>query len=242
MHVLEGESLLNDASGLVCFRFAVAAALTGTFSAPQATLTFIQLAVAGVIAGSGLTYTAMRLKHWISRRLGEEAGSQVLISLLIPFGAYELAERLGGSGILAAVAAGITMSYIRVVRWSPCNDTDATHSCVGYGSVRTERRDVRSTRRATAGNFEQRHRRRAATRSIRPLAAGGLRAGHRCRSGVSALRMGMDLFPAHRVPGDPAWRNAGRETDIAFDCSDVGCRRAWSNHIGRRAVATLGSR
>ena len=114
MHVLERESLLNDASGLVCFRFAVAAALTGTFSAPEATLIFIQLAVAGVIAGSGLTYTAMRLKHWISRRLGEEAGSQVLISLLIPFGAYELAEHLGGSGVLAAVAAGITMSYMEL--------------------------------------------------------------------------------------------------------------------------------
>ena len=114
MHVLEGESLLNDASGLVCFRFAVAAVLTGTFSAPEATLTFIQLAVVGVVAGTGLTYVAMRLKHWVSRRLGEEAGSQVLISLLIPFGAYELAEHLGGSGILAAVAAGITMSYMEL--------------------------------------------------------------------------------------------------------------------------------
>jgi Na+/H+ antiporter len=114
MHVLEGESLLNDASGLVCFRFAVAAALTGTFSMSEAALTFIQLAVGGVAAGTGLTYTVMQLKHWVSRRLGEEAGSQVLISLLMPFGAYELAEHLGGSGILAAVAAGITMSYMEL--------------------------------------------------------------------------------------------------------------------------------
>ena len=56
----------------------------------------------------------MRVKHGISLRLGEEAGSQVLISLLIPFGAYQLAEHLGGSGILAAVAAGITMSYMEL--------------------------------------------------------------------------------------------------------------------------------
>lgn len=111
MHVLEGESLLNDASGLVCFRFAVAAAVTGVFSLPSATLTFVQLAVGGVAAGVGLTYAVMRLKNWISRRYGEETGSQVLISLLIPFGAYELAEQLGCSGILAAVAAGVTMSY-----------------------------------------------------------------------------------------------------------------------------------
>src|SRR5690606_3910573 len=54
------------------------------------------------------------LKASISRRFGEESGSHVLISLLIRFGAYEAAEHLGGSGILAAVAAGITMSYIEL--------------------------------------------------------------------------------------------------------------------------------
>lgn len=52
MHVLEGESLLNDASGLVCFRFAVAAALTGAFSVSGAALTFIQLALVGVTVGT----------------------------------------------------------------------------------------------------------------------------------------------------------------------------------------------
>lgn len=111
MHVLEGESLLNDASGLVCFRFAVAAALTGAFSVPGAALTFIQLAAVGIAAGVALTYGVTWFKGWVGRRLGEESGSQVLVSLLVPFGAYELAEHLGGSGILAAVAAGVTMSY-----------------------------------------------------------------------------------------------------------------------------------
>lgn len=114
MHVLEGESLLNDASGLVCFRFAVAAALTGAFSLSAAGLTFMQLALGGVIVGTVLTYAVMLVKNVISHRIGEEAGSQVLISLLIPFGAYELAEQLGCSGILAAVAAGITMSYVEL--------------------------------------------------------------------------------------------------------------------------------
>jgi Sodium/hydrogen exchanger family len=51
-------------------------------------------------------------KNWVSRRFGEETGSQILISLPIPFGAYLLAEHLHCSGILAAVAAGITMSYV----------------------------------------------------------------------------------------------------------------------------------
>ncbi|HEY8518894.1 MAG TPA: Na+/H+ antiporter [Gammaproteobacteria bacterium] len=114
MHVLEGESLLNDASGLVCFRFAVAAALTGTFSLGAAALTFVQLALVGVAIGVAFTFGVMWLKGWIGRRFGEESGSQVVISLLVPFGAYELAEHFGGSGILAAVAAGITMSYIEL--------------------------------------------------------------------------------------------------------------------------------
>jgi len=111
MHVLEGESLLNDASGLVCFRFAVAAALSGTFSLPSAVLTFVRLALVGVLVGVALTYGVMWSKNWISRKFGEETGLKVLVSVLIPFGAYAAAEQLGGSGILAAVAAGITMSY-----------------------------------------------------------------------------------------------------------------------------------
>lgn len=114
MHVLEAESLLNDASGLVCFRFAVAAALTGMFSLPAAAFAFAQLAVVGVALGAGLTYAAMWGKNWISRLFGEESGSQVVITLLIPFAAYEAAEHVGGSGILAAVAAGITMSYVEL--------------------------------------------------------------------------------------------------------------------------------
>ena len=114
MHVLEGESLLNDASGLVCFRLAVAAALTGSFSLPAATLAFVQLAAGGVAIGAGLTFGIMILKNGISSRFGEEAGSQVLVSLLLPFAAYQAAEHTGCSGILAAVSAGITMSYIEL--------------------------------------------------------------------------------------------------------------------------------
>jgi Na+/H+ antiporter len=111
MHILEGESLLNDASGLVCMQFAVAAALTGIFSLSWALLTFLWLAIGGIAIGTGLTAGVVAAKNYVSRRLGEETGSQILISLLIPFGAYLVAEHLHCSGILAAVAAGITMSY-----------------------------------------------------------------------------------------------------------------------------------
>lgn len=111
MHVLEGESLLNDASGLVCMRFAVAAALTGTFSLASAFGTFLWLAIGGIVIGTAVTWGTMKVKNWLSRRFGEDSGSQILVSLLIPFASYLLAEHFHCSGILAAVAAGITMSY-----------------------------------------------------------------------------------------------------------------------------------
>ncbi len=111
MHILEGESLLNDASGLVCMRFAVAAAVTGTFSLIDASTTFLWLAACGIGVGVAVSLLANGAKDWVSRQFGEETGTQILISLLIPFGAYLLAEHLAASGILAAVAAGIVMSY-----------------------------------------------------------------------------------------------------------------------------------
>ncbi|QLF94787.1 Na+/H+ antiporter [Pseudomonas sp. ABC1] len=111
MHILEGESLLNDASGLVCLRFAVAAALTGTFALGDAVLTFGQLALGGIAIGVVVTWGLSRGTIWLARRFGEEPGAQILMSLLIPFFVYLIAEHLHCSGILAAVAAGITMSY-----------------------------------------------------------------------------------------------------------------------------------
>ncbi|WAJ29765.1 Na+/H+ antiporter [Antarcticirhabdus aurantiaca] len=110
LHIIEGESLLNDASGLVCFRFAVAAAMTGGFSLAEASLSFVWLALGGLAVGFLLTLAVTRTKDWISDRFGEDSSSQILITLLIPFGAYLLAEHLGCSGILAAVSAGIGMS------------------------------------------------------------------------------------------------------------------------------------
>lgn len=116
MHILEGESLLNDASGLVCLRFAIAAALTGSFSVGEASLTFLWLATGGIAIGVIVTLTVTRAKAWVSERFGEDTGSQILISVLIPFAAYILAEDLHCSGILAAVAAGVTMTFAEISR------------------------------------------------------------------------------------------------------------------------------
>ena len=114
MHILEGESLLNDASGLVCFRFAVAAALTGTFSLSNAALTFLWVALAGIASGVLVTLAMGGLQRLLAKRFGEEPGAPILLNLLLPFGAYLVAEHIGASGILAAVAAGVTMSYVEL--------------------------------------------------------------------------------------------------------------------------------
>lgn len=112
MHILEGESLLNDASGLVCMRFAVAAALTGTFSVLEASLTFMWLAAAGIGIGIAVTWVVGRISLALIRRIGEDPSAQILLTVIIPFAAYLLAEHVHASGILAAVAAGITVSYM----------------------------------------------------------------------------------------------------------------------------------
>ncbi len=116
MHILEGESLLNDASGLVCLRFAVAAALTGSFSIGGAALNFLWVAGGGLAIGVFMTLAVSAAKARVTRRWGEDVGSQILVSLLIPFGSYLLAEHLHASGILAAVAAGVTMTFAEISR------------------------------------------------------------------------------------------------------------------------------
>ncbi|HEX5628189.1 MAG TPA: cation:proton antiporter, partial [Usitatibacteraceae bacterium] len=119
LHILQGESLLNDATSLVCFRFAVAAAMTGAFSLGTASLTFLWMFLAGVGIGVAVTLGVTMTQMVLSGKLGEETGTPVLVNLLLPFGAYLLAEQLGASGILSAVAAGITMSYVELTGRAP---------------------------------------------------------------------------------------------------------------------------
>lgn len=111
MHILEGESLLNDASGLVCFRFAVAAVITGTFSLVDASLNFLMAAGGGLLVGIAVAWLVGILNRWLVTVAGEDPGGQILISLLVPFAAYLAAEHMSVSGILAAAAAGITTHY-----------------------------------------------------------------------------------------------------------------------------------
>ncbi len=72
MRILEGESLLNDASGLVCFRFAVAAMMTGVFSFWGAALDFVWVSLGGIAVGITLTLALTWIKNVVSQRLGEQ--------------------------------------------------------------------------------------------------------------------------------------------------------------------------
>ena len=112
MHILEGESLLNDASGLVALKFAVAATLTGTLSWGAVARDFIYMAVGGLAVGALLGWGFSYARSTITRRLGDVAATQmVLLLVLLPFAAYIVGEKIGVSGILAAVAAGIATNF-----------------------------------------------------------------------------------------------------------------------------------
>jgi CPA1 family monovalent cation:H+ antiporter len=112
MHLLEGEALLNDASGLVCFRIAVAAVLTGAFSITNAFTGFFQVSFGGLAVGAFVSFIAMRSERWVSRVIGSHPAAQILLTLLLPFASYLTAERLGFSGILSAVAAGFVGNWV----------------------------------------------------------------------------------------------------------------------------------
>jgi CPA1 family monovalent cation:H+ antiporter len=109
-HVLEGESLLNDASGLVALKFAVAATLTGAFSLREAGASFVVIALGGIAVGIALGWGFGLLRRELSRRLRDIGPQTTMLLLMLPFAAYILAEHFGVSGILSAVAAGMTLN------------------------------------------------------------------------------------------------------------------------------------
>ncbi|GAB6991078.1 Na+/H+ antiporter [Paenibacillus pini] len=107
MHLLEGEALMNDASGLVAFKFALAAAVTGYFSLSEASVSFLIIAIGGVIIGVILASLITGLRFLLRRSGLEDETLHMLIHILTPFALYLIAEEFGLSGILAAVAGGV---------------------------------------------------------------------------------------------------------------------------------------
>ena len=100
--ILEGESLVNDATAIILYRFAVAAAMTGLFSAAEAGVAFVYVGAGGIVVGVivGIVVT----EAW---RRTSDPTLEIMVSLLAPFAAYLPAEALGVSGVLATVVAGL---------------------------------------------------------------------------------------------------------------------------------------
>ena len=112
MHILEGEALMNDASGLVALKFAIAAALTGVFSLRAASISFVLISVGGLAIGAAVSWLVTSVPRWIGKlNEDDDPAAGVVLTLLIPFAAYSIAERFGCSGILAAVSAGMVMNF-----------------------------------------------------------------------------------------------------------------------------------
>ncbi|HSL33940.1 MAG TPA: Na+/H+ antiporter [Candidatus Limnocylindrales bacterium] len=100
--ILEGESLVNDATALVAYRLAVVAVTTGAFSIAEAGLTFVAVATGGTLLGLAIGFVVSKLLMRV-----DDPVFSVVITFLAPIAAYLPAERLGLSGVLATVAAGI---------------------------------------------------------------------------------------------------------------------------------------
>src|ERR1700684_2227791 len=104
--LLQGEGLANDATALVLYRFAVVAVSVGSFSFVEAAGTFVAILVGEIVWGIGAGWLMLRL-----RRSVRDPGIEIMLSILTPFVAYWPPEQLGGSGVLATVAAGLYVSW-----------------------------------------------------------------------------------------------------------------------------------
>ncbi|HEY0943807.1 MAG TPA: Na+/H+ antiporter [Opitutaceae bacterium] len=114
--VLNGESLMNDATGLVAFKFALGAMIAGTFSLRAAAMEFVVLALGGVLAGLLIGYLVGRVRDLLQAVRGADPLIEVTVSLMTPYAAYLAANALGLSAILAVVAAGLYSGWRDPVR------------------------------------------------------------------------------------------------------------------------------
>ncbi len=111
--ILEGESLVNDSSALVLYRFAVAAVMTGTFTWWQAGAQFVFVSVGGIAIGLLIGFLSVALLRFINRKHLTDRLIDNVLYFVFPYAAYLSAEELHVSGVLAAVVAGIYASRNR---------------------------------------------------------------------------------------------------------------------------------
>lgn len=104
--ILEGESLVNDATGLIAYRYAVAAVVSGAFHFWDAGLEFVLVAAGGIALGFVMGYSF----KWMHKITPDNPTTDTTMTFLAPFITYLIAEGLEISGVLAVVVAGLYMS------------------------------------------------------------------------------------------------------------------------------------
>ena len=116
MSILEGESLLNDAAGIVSFKIALAAIITGTFSLSRSSREFFITAIGGMILGVLIGLIIVSIKFINRKFLNTEPNILVIIQVILPIATYFIAEEFHLSGIIAVVFAGILLNFERYLR------------------------------------------------------------------------------------------------------------------------------
>ena len=120
MEIIEGEALMNDASGLVSLKFALAiAAGAFEFNLLQISISFFVVAIGGLAVGVIFTWLYARILRKINQLTNNDPAIQIVLLFLLPFAAYIIAEECHCSGILAAVSAGMTVNHSGMMRNAP---------------------------------------------------------------------------------------------------------------------------
>lgn len=108
MHLISGESLINDASGLICFKYGVAATVTGMFSLKSATIDFFHISIVGALVGAIMIWIFNGIRLYLINQGVDDSILHAIIQIIIPFIIYYVADDvLGVSGVVAVVIAGI---------------------------------------------------------------------------------------------------------------------------------------
>jgi monovalent cation/hydrogen antiporter len=129
--ILSGESLMNDATGLVAFRFALTAVIAGAVSFGRMAAEFSMLSVGGFAIGLGVGYGIGKLRDLLRRLRATDSLVETTLSLMTPYAAFLLADELNVSGILAVVAAGLYSGWRDPVRM----DAETRQNAYGVWSI-----------------------------------------------------------------------------------------------------------
>lgn len=128
MSILEGESLLNDAAGIVSFKIALASIITGTFSLSRSSREFFITAIGGMFLGILIGLIIVSMKFVNRKFLNTEPSILVIIQVILPIATYFIAEEFHLSGIIAVVFAGILLNFERYLRQGDSLDNQAVVS------------------------------------------------------------------------------------------------------------------